>query len=49
MSTYMAEYTTDRGATTQVMFVSAKDYTKAYLSVCYALPVETIILTVFKI
>ena len=49
MSTYKVEYTMDIGTTTHVMTVRAMDYTKAYLSACYALPFETIILTVSKV
>lgn len=49
METYMVEYTTNGGTTIETMLVSAKDYTKAYLDVCYSLPSVAIILSVFKI
>ncbi len=49
MDTYMVEYTVNGGTTTETMLVSAKDYTKAYLSVCYSLPTVAIIISVFKI
>ena len=49
METYMVEYTLNNGTTTEMMLVSAVDYTKAYLSVCYTLPSVAIILAVFKI
>lgn len=49
MDTYMVEYTTNYGTTTETMLVSAKDYTKAYLDVCYAIPKTAIIISVFKI
>lgn len=48
MSTYMVEYTTN-GMRTETMLVSAEDYTKAYLSVCYLLPLTAMITSVFKI
>lgn len=46
MKTYLVEYTEDNGATIKTMFVSAADYTKAYISACIALPIETIIVSV---
>lgn len=49
MYTYMVEYTEDNGETLKAMLVSALDYTKAYLSACFALPITAIITEVFKI
>ena len=49
METYMVEYTLNGGTTTETMLVSAEDYTKAYLKVCYELPSVAIITMVFKI
>ena len=49
METYMVEYTLNMGATIEKKLVSAEDYTKAYLSVCYSLPTIAIIVSVFKI
>lgn len=49
MNTYKVEYTTDNGRTRKTMQVTAADYTKAYLSACYALPFTAIIIELFII
>lgn len=49
MSTYMVEYSTDNGATLEMMLVSAKDYTEAYTNAVFALPFGVIIAEVFKL
>lgn len=38
MYTYMVEYVLDRTLKVYTMFVSADDYSKAYLSALFALP-----------
>lgn len=49
MKTYKVTYTEDLGTTLKEMLVEALDYTKAYLSACYALSVVAIIVTVCEI
>ena len=49
MKTFMVEYSLDKGATKDTMLVSADDYTKAYLSVCYQLPIDAVIIELFEI
>ena len=49
MNTYMVEYTTNKSTKRNTMLVTAVDYTKAYLSACYALPLGAIIAELFKI
>lgn len=48
MFTYMVEYTTN-GMKTETMLVSAEDYTKAYLSVCYQLPLTSMITSISRV
>lgn len=49
MKTFMVEYTLDEGTTKITRLVSAEDYTKAYLSVCYQLPPKAVIIEIFEI
>ena len=49
MTTYIVTYITENSDTERTMFVSALDYTKAYLEACYLLPLKSIIINLLKI
>lgn len=47
MKDYIVTYTTN-GRTTKTTTTTAKDYTKAYLNICYLLPLTAIIISVIE-
>ena len=49
MDTYLVTFKAEKSDTQYTLFVSALDYTKAYLEACYLLPFKSIIISLSKI